>query len=241
MEADEDAHEEDGGHMASEPASYLPVDPFGLALYDFALIAAIVAVSLFFPSILTPKIKKAFFILIAVPVVLITLYIGGSTVYLNLISYSGGPAHWHADFEIWACGEKITNLPTSKLPANFVGTPTFHYHDDFRIHVEGIVVERKDVTLGGFFKVIGGSLGGESMSVPLENGSHLAYRNGDLCPNGKPGKLRLYLRDWALPDKFVESAEMDNYVLKPYFNVPPVGSVCISNCGDFMKIAFETG
>src|SRR5687767_8188453 len=50
------------------------------------------------------QVKKPLFILILLVVVSTTLTISGATVYLNIKSASGGPVHWHADFEVWACG-----------------------------------------------------------------------------------------------------------------------------------------
>src|SRR3989344_2967874 len=218
-----------------EPSAYLPVDPSWLALYDFGLICAIVAASLAFPAALTPKTKKAFFIIIAVPAVLITLYMAASTVYLNVISWSGGPVHWHADFEIWACGEKLA-LPKATFPSNYVGTSTLHHHDDYRIHVEGLVVSKDDVALRSFFRVIGGDLEKGRLAVPNTDVNSrnalpvLEFNNGDLCPNGKPGKVKLYVKNQET-GAFEENPGIDDYVLKPFYNIPP---------GDYLKIAFET-
>jgi hypothetical protein len=54
-----------------------------------------------------PKLKLPLFILIAGITIFSTLYMAGSTIYVNNKSDSGGPVHWHADMEIWACGNEL--------------------------------------------------------------------------------------------------------------------------------------
>src|SRR3972149_5373361 len=54
----------------------------------------------------TEKAKWFLYLGIALPIVLATLFLAGSTVYLNLTSITGGPVHWHADFPVCACGEE---------------------------------------------------------------------------------------------------------------------------------------
>ncbi len=221
--------------QSNEPPAYLIVDPFTIAIYDYVFVLLLITSVLIFPTIMTSQTKKIIFILIALPVLLITLYISGSTIYLNLISESGGPVHWHADFEIWLCGEKITSLPKSHFPANYVGTATFHYHDDNRIHVEGLVIKRTDVSLGSFFRIIGGSLSKDTIVVPIEGGKNLTYGNGGLCPNGRSGKVKLYVLDQTTGE-FVENDQIDDYVLAPEFYVYGERS----GKGDVLKIVFET-
>ena len=101
------------------------------------------------------KTKIFLFLGIIIPIVLVTIYSAGSTIYLNIISETQGPVHWHADFEIWDCGQKIDLINPTGF-SNRVGNPVFHEHGDDRIHVEGVVVEKKDVDLHSFFEVIGG-------------------------------------------------------------------------------------
>lgn len=211
----------------AEPKTYLPMDPVELIVYDFVFMLGIIIFSLIFPNMLNDKIKKIFFILIAVPVILITLYVGASSVYLNVISESGGPVHWHADFEIWTCGQEL-KLPTAKFPSNYVGTATLHHHDDNRIHIEGLFIKNQDVNLASFFEVIGGELTDSSIKVPQENTAPIEYKNGDACPSGRPGKLKVLVKNHETGE-FEESMDISNYVIKPYFEVPP---------GDYLKIVF---
>lgn len=212
-----------------EPVDYLPFDPFTAAGYVFLLVVAISLISLAFQKWVSEKAKKIFFIIVALTVGLTTIYAAGTTIYLNLISESGGPVHWHADYEIWVCGEHITNLQNAVFPSNKVGTSTLHHHDDFRMHVEGLVIHKSDVSLEKFFQAIGGDFTGASLTLKMKDESEKTVSNGELC-NGKAGKWRLYLKNNDT-GKFEENFELQNYVLKPFFNIPP---------GDFIKLVFDS-
>jgi len=220
---------------AKEAVDYLPIDPATVSIYVFALVLLIAALSLLLQNRLSEKTKKIFFIIIAATVVLATLYVSGSTVFLNLVSASQGPIHWHADFEIWLCGENVTSIAKPEFPRNKVGNETLHHHNDFRIHVEGLVVNKQDVSLGRFFQSIGGGLTKDSIIVPLENGEKLSYTNGMLCPNGKTGKLRLLVMNSQTAGEFVERQELDEYTISPFFTTIAEGGQ-----GDLLKIVFET-
>ena len=221
--ADEHAEE-----ARQEPADYLPVDPWPLTLYTRVFVLLVASAAFIFRERTTDTHKKIFIILIAVPTLLVTLYLGVSTVYLNVASESGGPVHWHADYELWVCGEKA-ELAGAGFLSNTVGTPVLHHHEDNRIHVEGLVVKTEDIALGKYFKSIGGGLTNDSITLPYADGTVKIYRNGDKCPDGRPGRLRLYVKEHQT-GQFFENKEIAGYVIKPGFEVPP---------GDYLKIAFE--
>lgn len=168
---------------------------------------------------LTNSAKKLLFICISVVAVGETLFLAGSTVYVNLISYSKGPVHYHADFEIYNCGEKVDLLDPKGL-SNKIGTSTLHEHNDNRIHLEGVVVEENDQSLGKFFHVIGGHISTESVSFPTEGGS-ITLTNGDLCPDGSVGNVNVFIYK-ALNGKYVQQKVNDpeNYIYAPYSQVP---------------------
>lgn len=177
------------------------------------------------------RMKWFFFLSIAIPVVIVTAYSAGGTVYLNLVSYTGGPVHWHADFEIWNCGESVDVMdPTGIL--NRIGSPTMHEHGDFRIHIEGDLVERSDASLHSFFNAIGGFLGDDVMIVPTNEGP-LELTNGETC-NGGEGILQVFVYKVTNPDdlkkwNFVQEKVDDfpEYVLSPYSLVPPGDCIII--------------
>lgn len=118
-----------------------------------------------------PQLKLPLFIGIAGIMIVATLSMIGSTIYLNVKSDSGGPVHWHADTEVWACGSEIELRDPTGF-SNKIGTPTLHEHDDHRIHLEGVVVDRTvDATIGKFMNVIGGGITEKSLTVPVNPSS----------------------------------------------------------------------
>ncbi|MBI4173389.1 MAG: hypothetical protein HY519_01590 [Candidatus Aenigmarchaeota archaeon] len=204
-----------------------PVSTIGTVSF---LSILIIAISIALKERLGEQLKKVFFIVIAATVSLSTIYLGWATVTGNMASATQGPVHWHADFEIWVCGQSV-QLPGPTNLENRVGTPLLHHHNEgspagrpgvYRIHVEGVVKELQDVSLGRFFEAIGGSLTKTAIGIPQADGSMAVYRNGDACPDGSVGALGVYVNNQL-------SQAMDGYVIQPYSNVPP---------GDYIKIVF---
>lgn len=196
-----------------------------------SLIVIISIIAITFSKEKTEKRKWFFFLAIIIPIILTTIYMASSTIYLNLISETKGPVHWHADFEIWNCGKKIDLIDPKGL-SNRVGTPVFHEHGDNRIHVEGVVVESREVDLHNFFEVIGGSLANNYLSAPTNNGI-IEIKDGNLC-NENPGKLQVFLYKINNPENTKnwksEQQKLDNfkdYVLSPYSQIPPGDCIII--------------
>ncbi|HIJ99997.1 TPA: hypothetical protein H1016_00475, partial [archaeon] len=82
-------------------------DPYQILSYSAAIMVVALVLAAFLKKEMSPTLQKIAYIAIAIPVIIGTLYLSGATVYLNQKSWSGGPVHWHADFEIWVCGEQI--------------------------------------------------------------------------------------------------------------------------------------
>lgn len=156
--------------------------------------------------------KSLFFWLIAAPVLLSTLYLGASTVHENIISQTKGPIHWHADYQVWACGDRL-NLIDPKGLNNKIGSPLFHEHNDDRIHVEGTVLNVEDIDLQSFFSVIGGQLTNTKLVYPTEERGVLEYTNGDEC-EGVPSELAVYMNGERVSD-------IDQTMYYPHALVPP--------------------
>src|SRR3989338_8430806 len=76
------------------------VDPVLVLIIAFAISLIGVFVSVYTISHAGEKTKKLLFLLIAVPIIIATIYLSASTVYLNLVSATQGPIHWHADYEV---------------------------------------------------------------------------------------------------------------------------------------------
>ena len=228
---------EDGGKNRFQSdisiKSILSAFSINVALIFSLVILILVIISIHYEKKLK-KYKKWLFLGIIIPVIITTLYLVASTVYLNLISETKGPVHWHADFEIWNCGKKI-NLIDPKGLSNRIGTSVLHEHNDDRIHVEGVVVNYTKVDLSSFFEVIfsGGQLTKNELVVPTNDGV-FALIDGDEC-NGRAGKLQVFLYRIINPEEkksgFIYKQEklenFENYVLSPYSTVPPGDCIII--------------
>lgn len=168
------------------------------------------------------SLKKYFFFGIIIPVILTSLFLAGSTIYLNQISETKGPVHWHADFEIYNCGQKVDLVDPTGF-SNKIGTPTFHEHNDGRVHVEGVVLKMEDVSFNSFINVIGGKITDESLELPTTDGS-LALTDGDNCSDGTIGEWNVFL--YSVEGKNIAReklslTELKEHILAPEGSVPP--------------------
>ena len=119
--------------------------------------------------------------------------------------FTEGQIHWHANIQLSACGKNVP-LPrpvsgTSVHGSSFIGTPLMHLHDGPTIHVEGLIRKEEEIFLGNFMKVI---------NLNFNNDQFLEYKNGDLCPNGEPGKVKLLVNgveSSKLADKTIRDKE----------------------------------
>lgn len=202
---------------------------------NYILIASIIAIVLVLFSIFykekTEKMKVVLFLGIAIPIILATVYSAGSTIYLNLISETKGPVHWHADYEIWTCGNKIDLIKPRGI-SNRIGSAVFHDHGDNRIHVEGVVTDKENVDLHNFFEIVGGYLDNSRLKIPTDQ-EIVEVKNLDLC-NGQEGKLQVFLYKIKNPDAtknwVFEQQKLDNfedYVLSHYSQIPPGDCIII--------------
>ena len=202
---------------------------FSAVFYGTAILFFIVFVSLLIkkPS---PFLKKILFISILCVVTSVTIFLAGSTIYLNVVSFSRGPVHYHADFEIWNCGWEI-DLKDPKGISNKIGTATLHEHNDKRIHLEGVVVDSKSASLGRFFEVIGGHINQTSLSIPTNNGE-LSLKSDYMCENGEIKMLQVFV--YKVKNGIYYQNKVDdpkNYIIAPETNLPP---------GDCIIIEFDS-
>lgn len=181
---------------------------------------------------LTERLKSFLFISIIVVVALPTLYMIVATVYLNVISSSKGPVHWHADVEIWSCGKELELKDPEGTFSNKIGTATLHEHNDKRIHLEGVVVHPEDASLGKFFRVIGGELTPTSMTIPTTTGPAV-LNNGTMCPSGEPGVVQVFV--YQTDDEgYYTQTKLENpqdHIIAPHSAVPQ---------GDCVILEFDT-
>lgn len=146
-----------------------------------------------------PKLNKALYIMILISVIVPTLTLVGSTIYLNSQSYQGGPVHWHADIEFWACGNELELRDPKGALSNKIGSPTLHEHNDKRIHLEGVPITDQDASLGKFMKTVGGKVDSNNLIVPVN--SNNVFEN-DYDGDGKFTDLNYLIDDRFITDGF---------------------------------------
>jgi len=92
--------------------------------------------------------------------------------------YYEGFFHWHANFDVYVCGEK----QEIRCPGGMCGIMLTHHHNDDIIHTEGnLIAKKEDVSLGKFFDRIG---------IPFTETQLMDKKNGDMC-NENSGKVKL--------------------------------------------------
>ena len=208
----------DGGE--EEDKETIPWPIWTIVGYGTALFVALIYIMVHFKKQMKDHTKKFVYALVVLTVGFVSLYLIITTIYVNVTSVTGGPVHWHADYEVWACGENL-KLVDPTFPSNKVGTAVFHDHGENRIHIEGVVSKMADASLHSFFKIVGGELTLTSIGFPTDE-EYVYYGNGMQCASGKPGTLYVFVNGEQVDD-FTE------YVLAPYETVPP---------GDNIKIIF---
>lgn len=172
-------------------------------------------------------VKGVLFGIITFTIVATTLALIVLTVRLNTTSWSKGPIHWHADFEVWACDKEL-DLIDPKGFSNKVGTQSLHEHNDKRIHFEGVVVDPAEVMLSNFFNVIGGNLADAALVFPTNN-ELATFSNGDRCPDGKTGEVQVFVYR-TNPDKTFAQEKLllpETYIMSQVSQVPPADCIII--------------
>lgn len=197
---------------------FFAANPLTFIWISLALGAVMTLLSFLFGDKLSHGGKILFFSLIAVPILLSSIYMGAHTVHENIISETGGPVHWHVDYQVHVCGERLDLINPTGLN-NKIGSPLFHEHNDDRVHIEGTVMNVQSVDLQSYFAVIGGSLTETSLTYRDENKGLVEVQNGDLC-NGQESTLNIYINGQQVEDPL-------NHVPYPHAMVPPGDCVIV--------------
>ncbi len=121
-------------------------------------------------------------------------------------TYTDRPIHWHALLDIEICGEK-RDIRGGESTGNMADSAMYgphltHHHNDNTIHIEGQIIKKEDIALGKFF---------DGIDVPFDKDKIMDKKNGDLCPDGRPGVLKMYVNDQPRTDfrDFVPFAVQD--------------------------------
>lgn len=91
--------------------------------------------------------------------------------------------HWHARFTVSVCGKTLPPLPPSAGGVHTHGDGAIH------IHPETAAESGSNANLGLFLKTV--RIVVTPTSLQLADGT--VFRNGDACPGGKPGAVRLLI------------------------------------------------
>ena len=174
----------------------------------------------------TERVKYVLYALFVIIALSNTIYLAGSTLYLNQMSITGGPIHYHADFEIWNCGVKVEIADPVGL-SNKVGTEVIHEHNDDRIHIEGVLLDSHDARVSHFFELIGGELHDNHISVPTESGM-ISLQTGQTCPNQTAAALQVFVYK-SQGETFSQTKLLDpeSYIISPHSQVPPGDCIII--------------
>lgn len=166
------------------------------------------------------RLKLFLFLSMVIPIIATTFYLAGQTVAKNQRSSSGGPVHWHADYEIYNCGEKLS-LEKPHGISNRVGESDIHEHGDSRIHLEGVIEKPQDADLGNFFKVVGGELEKKYLKIPTDAGN-VEMRGGMKCPDNRVATLQVFV--YKTRNKIVSQEKLQDpahYIISPESQIPP--------------------
>ncbi len=102
-----------------------------------------------------------------------------------------GRDHWHATYQYWVCGERQPNAPAWEAGV--------HTHADGVIHIHPFTPaeEGAGARLVKWFEYGGGKLTKDEVRAP---GSRDTYKNGDTCPDGRPGEVQVFVNGQKLDD-----------------------------------------
>src|SRR3989338_813091 len=132
------SHEEEVDYMLDHDDMY-PMSQARAVGYGSLAFGILILAILIFNKTMGDSAKKLAYLGIMAVVLSVTLYLIIVTLHLNFTSWSKGPVHWHADFEIWACDNRIELFEPEGF-SNKQGVDLMHAHDDNRIHVEGVIL-----------------------------------------------------------------------------------------------------
>lgn len=210
----------------------MPVNSADLILFSSIIIGVLLLIALIKKG-QGDTLKLFLFWGMVVPTIFTTLFLAAVTVMENRSSATGGPVHWHADFQIYNCGQLVKLIEPEGL-SNRIGTRLLHEHGDNRIHVEGTVQDLKTISLEKFFSVIGGRLTDTFLLVPTDRGD-LVMQNNQSCPENSPSLLQREGRgEFPVLQIFAYQTDeqtktiiqkkltiFPGYILSPHSKIPP--------------------
>jgi hypothetical protein len=126
-------------------------------------------------------------ILLTLALIFFGLFAGIETAADN--KTAGEPVHWHAAISYEACGKDLAVDDRYKSSGE---EPLLHGHNDGDVHVEGVIIDIKQVNLQQFF---------QNADLNISADHLLTYKNGDTCPlNITPGAVHFIVDGTEVAD-----------------------------------------
>lgn len=220
------AHEGEEVIGQTSPAldTIIRTNSLNFSLLAMGLLLLLVIISLIIKA-KSDLIKGAILGLMSLVVLLNTIYLISSTINLNQQSITGGPIHWHADYQIFKCGNKI-ELKNPTGFSNKIGSEVVHEHNDNKIHLEGVLLDMHDASLSNFFNSVGGEMTNHQLVIPTQSGPETLATNQS-CPNG-PAALQVFVYQ-TRGNTFIQKklADPASYQISPEGNIPPGDCIII--------------
>ena len=143
------------------------------------------------------------------PVVGIIVVVFGILGFLFIVrSATGAPRigdHWHAPYQFFACGEKQPNAGVWESGVHTHGDGIMHIHP-FQTFEEG-----SGARMVKWFEYGGGKL--TNTSIKLPQSSVREWKNGDTCPDGKPGELQVFVtRVGSSTEERLQGNDLDRFI-----------------------------
>jgi hypothetical protein len=136
--------------------------------------------------------------------------------------------HWHAAYGIYICGEYVPNLSVGVDP----DPGGIHTHQDGVIHIHPFQTSTsgRNARMSDFFSQTGMKMSSDKLQLPddpaLGDKSGKTYENGDKCPDGKKGTVKVLV--WAKA----------NGTDKPQVYVADIGDIRFLNNGEAFAFVF---
>jgi hypothetical protein len=143
------------------------------------------------------------------PVVGIIFVVFGILGFLFIVrSATGAPRigdHWHIPYQFFACGEKQPNAGVWESGVHTHADGINHIHP-FKTFEEG-----SGARLVKWFEYGGGRLTNNSIKLPQSGAK--SWKNGDLCPDGKPGELQVFVtRVGATTEERLQGSDLTRFI-----------------------------
>ena len=129
-------------------------------------------------------------------------------------------AHIHAYVPVYICGS-FYKFPHEVGPLDHPHTHEeqniIHWHDKLPYdQSSSMIIDTDPMTLRAFF---------DSISVPFSQDAISTFSNGNLCPNGNPGKVSVFVNGDLYEGEYGSYIWKDHDVISIYFTDQPITEI----------------